>query len=562
MTDADSPGWLPGIFSIKNTAEGHGLLIWGYSGKEPSFMSFSRKHESLVFKQQILTADRVTEGKSIETGYQYIESFHHEENEFSSIQSWYQENGITAPSKTEFSNLKIYETHIGNAIFPEIEYAPFPEVKDLINRLPLIASMGFNTLLIMPRQPYPSYTVHDYYDISTTFGEKGELCKLVTYAHKLGINVILDILLHGCIDQEMIERTVARVGERYNYIFDQWKKETYEYSPCRQEHPEWFMKDENGNTAMIYTAAFDHRNPDWHDYIIEVLEYYIKELDIDGFRIDAPTWNMMPNWDRNIPYRGSHSIYGAIQLFRKARQKLSSVKENLLFYTEPSGPLFRTVFDANYNYDEHWLYGSLLHLNNNNKDYPGPYPVEKEYSGELTADELRRWLAYRDMVLPEGSLTVHHVDSHDTFWRYDGYFPARVFGRKPSQALFALSALIKGGIMNYAGGEEGSEELYKKILKARDRVLNPGNRYDFSYFGVEADNNMIFTSLWRGQNEIAVVAINLADTRIDTVIKIPLKDEDNFMARDYLDNTLFSGERNLSVSFAPYQPRLILISSL
>jgi len=567
MIDADAPGFLPGIFSIKDTVKGQGIMIWGYSDKEPSFMDFMRKGEYLIFNQRILTSDWITIGKRIETGYQYIEFIQNEENEFDSIQKWYQEEGITAPQKTDFSNLKIYEAHIGNAVFPEVEYSPFSEVKDLNEKLPEIADMGFNTLLIMPRQPYPSYTVHDYYDISTTFGEKQELRELIEHAHKFGISVILDILLHGCIDKEMIERTVARVGERYNYIFNKWKKQAYDYSPCRQEHPEWFMKDEQGNTAMVYTAAFDHRNPDWHDYIIGVLKYYIKELDIDGFRVDAPTWNMMPNWDRNIPYRGSLSIYGAIQLFRKARQQLSNIKKDLLFYTEPSGPLFRTVFDANYNYDEHWLYGSILHLHKKSK-YPGPHPLEKEHSINLNAYELRNWYAHRDMVLPDGSVTVHHIDSHDTFWRYEGHFPREVFGRKASQALFALSALIKGGVMNYAGGENGSEQLYKKILEARDWVLNSGKKYSFSYFGAEADNDMIFTSVWRTCGETALIAINLEDTQIDTVIRVSMSREDNFIAWDYLDNTLYSNAEiednrmKLSVSFASYQPRFIIISSI
>ena len=80
-----------------------------------------------------------------------------------------------------------------------------------------------------------------------------------------------------------------------------------------------------GETSRVYTWAFDAANPSWQDYVVQVLSYYVQDLGVDGFRFDAPTWNCMPNWDRDLPRRASASYYGAATLFDKARRALKAL---------------------------------------------------------------------------------------------------------------------------------------------------------------------------------------------------------------------------------------------
>jgi 1,4-alpha-glucan branching enzyme len=89
-------------------------------------------------------------------------------------------------------------------------------VRDLINDLDQIADFGFTCIQLMPKQPYPSYNIHDFWDIDTSYGNKDEIKELVTKAHKLGIKVILDILLHGVLDKEIIK--IAADGVRSGTI--------------------------------------------------------------------------------------------------------------------------------------------------------------------------------------------------------------------------------------------------------------------------------------------------------------------------------------------------------
>ena len=61
-----------------------------------------------------------------------------------------------------------------------------------------------------------------------------------------------------------------------------------------------------------------------------------------------------------LPYPASASFYGVYELLHRARRVLKSLKPDILFYTEPSGPLARQVVDLTYNYDEECLSGSLM----------------------------------------------------------------------------------------------------------------------------------------------------------------------------------------------------------
>lgn len=87
------------------------------------------------------------------------------------------------------------------------------------------------------------------------------------------------------------------------------------------------------------------------DFLIDVPAFYVREFDADSFRFDAPMWNFLPNWTLGLPCRASASLYGVHELLRRAREALKPLEPDLLFYTEPSGPLARRVVDLAYNYD-------------------------------------------------------------------------------------------------------------------------------------------------------------------------------------------------------------------
>ncbi len=56
-------------------------------------------------------------------------------------------------------------------------------------------------------------------------------------------------------------------------------------------HPEFYKKDKEGHVTYPYdwtdVAALDYSNPRLRRYMTDVLLYWIKNFDLDGYRCDA-----------------------------------------------------------------------------------------------------------------------------------------------------------------------------------------------------------------------------------------------------------------------------------
>jgi glycosidase len=332
----------------------------------------------------------------------------------------------------------------------------------------------------MPRQPYPSYNVHDYWNIDISYGPIELVKELVRSCHKRGIRVILDVLLHGVLDQESIQAAAdgvrsgpfaellasetsdsfgSDVKDWQNYLVawsrhiadfePYWKAGSPPVSPLIAEHPDWFCRDSNGNVSGVYTKAFDARNRDWQNYFTSAMSFLMTELDIDGFRFDAPTYNDFANWAPWARGRASTSQLACVGLFERLRPVLKRINNDALLYTEPSGHALRRSMDLNYNYDEQWLLTSLA-----NPETATPWGVS-------TGKGLARWMRDRDAVLPKGSLTAHHIDSHDTFWwpSWGKKWRREQFAIEQVRLLTIMFAGLPGPMMMFSGGEIGIEDL-------------------------------------------------------------------------------------------------------
>ncbi len=383
----------------------------------------------------------------------------------------------------------IYEVQIGTSHFwNDNSYSRYAEIRDLIADLDRVQKLGFSVIQLMPRQPYPSYNVHDYADITTSYGDEQELKELVLLCHERGIRVILDVLLHGVLDNESIDAAVegvltgplrdkldeevldtfgSDVSDSSNYwiawsrhildFSEHWRGGSPKRTPLQDTHPEWFATDSEGKVSGVYTKAFDARHPGWQRYFREAMLELVRRTDVDGFRFDAPTYNFFANWAPWARSRAFMSPLGCVPLFVDMRRDLKALKPDALMYTEPSGHLLRRSMDVNYNYDEQWLVSALL----------SPGGTKKR--GVQTGHDFMQWMEDRDDFLPPGSHTAHHIDSHDTFWwpQWGKKWRREQFPLPAVRALTATFLAVDGPYMMFTGGEEGIEEALEALLTFR-----------------------------------------------------------------------------------------------
>ncbi len=504
--DGDAPAWRPGLLAVRNGETDLAALCWGFNAATPSVMSLQHSDWGPRVTQRLFFADRMQPGKTVAVGSQFVRVT--TEPWPQPLQEWqdfWEQVGITAPDNTPdwAQDARIYEVHLGPKGSRAGVHEPLPTVGDLTAKLPYIADLGFNIVQLMPRFPYPSYWVHDYLDIETQYAPPAELREMVRHAHDLGLKVFLDVVMHGCADQGL-----------------DWRQNSpFERNPYLDQHPEWFLRNEDGTIATTYTWAFDHANEGFRQHIVEVFCRYVTDLDVDGFRVDALTWNFMPNWGEGLPYPASANLYGSVELFRRVREATQKIKPEVVFYTETAGPLFYTSYDLSYNYDEQWLYEALLPLvtkRGYGRNYPGP-------PAQITCREMAHWLYERRLALPRGAIKIHHVDSHDSHeWGGLGQFRREAFGPEAARLLWAFCCFIDGGVMNYIGAEDGSEDWYRTCLSLRSQI--PALRSPFcDYFVVEPDDEYVFAPLRRAEGQWAIPVLNFANEPVETTLTVPVE---------------------------------------
>lgn len=467
------------------------------------------------------------------------------------VQRWYRSLGITAPPTPSpwLSSALIYEVFVGRAVFwGNTSYAGYPTVDHIRRDLERIQALGFTALQLMPRQPYPSYNVHDYSDIDTTYGDEAQLRELVAECHRRGMHLILDVVMHGVLDRQSIAEAARGVrdgpfmdsldddpgdlfdlhAEARNSFEISWSRHILDYEPHWSagapevnqlvvEHPSWFYRGSNGQLLGMYTRAFDVRNRELAEWFVERMEELVDRLDIDGIRIDAPTYNRFGNWSESTRRRASLSVLACLQLFPHLRRRLQTRKSDFALYTEPSGILHRESMDLSYSYDEQWIISAILQ----------PDPVDEGWAVR-NAGEALEWIVDRDALLPPGSATCHHIDSHDTFWwpnwghkwRREQFDPAAV---RATQALFFF---LPGAFMTFAGGEAGLETELTFLSSIRRRLPHMAGGALIGK-GASASDARVVTIVRGTPEAVGVVAINFSDQEVlcELSLDIPIGED-------------------------------------
>ncbi len=492
----------------------HTVLALCYTELEMSSVDTLYTPPSLQIAHRFQSAAYLYPNSAVTVGTQLISVAKQLEPAIIAMRQALEKINVAVPSSTSESmkQLRIFEAHIGpkfmNPFLPSEEncYEPYPTLDNLRQDLERIQGMGYNTLQLMPHFTFPGYTVDDYLDVDSQYGGAEGLKRLTTRAHELGVQVILDVILHGSVDQGR-ERYAKWARPRSHYL---------------DEHPEWFMRTESGEIAVSFTYAFDATNQGFQDYFIQVMRTYILEYGADGFRIDAPTWNAFPNWDKNITYRAGSSSFGVIEMFKRAREDFKDIPKEIILYTEPSGPSLHTVFDITYSYDELWLLSSLVK------------PISPKYGGkssalkqQISAAQMRTWYKHKQLLYPKDGFArvVRHIDSHDSFeWKGMGQFKYEAFGTPATRAMFVCNALLKGGIMNFVGGEHGSEDFYREVLALRGHPAFTDGTINFDLS--ECDHDMVFHLVHQAtQNPYnLVVLVNFKTEAINCILTLKAAD--------------------------------------
>lgn len=234
----------------------------------------------------------------------------------------------------------IYEANIR-------QYSESGKFEDFTKDIYKLKDLGVKIIWLMPIHPISKtnrkgtlgsyYSISDYKAVNPEFGNKDDLDKLIKEAHKHDMLVILDWVAN-------------HTGWDHKWI---------------KNKPDYYTKNENGEITdpinpttgeswgWTDVADLNFDNIEMQNEMIKAMEYWVKEYDIDGYRLDA-----------------AHSC--PVSFWKKSIERLKKIK-NVLMLAESDG--YHTggfelieLFDMSYNWSGHHVLNRIYKKENNSED--------------------------------------------------------------------------------------------------------------------------------------------------------------------------------------------------
>ena len=158
-------------------------------------------------------------------------------------------------------------------------------LRGILENLDYLKEMGFNCLYLNPifaAGAYHKYDVMDYLHIDPCFGTDNDFKVLVQAAHEKGIRVIVDGVFNHVSWHHFSFQDVLKNGKEskyYDWFYDLPDPLTL---PEEDDPPVY--------TCFAYVANMPKTNtacPTLREYFCEVGRHWIREYDVDGWRLDV-----------------------------------------------------------------------------------------------------------------------------------------------------------------------------------------------------------------------------------------------------------------------------------
>jgi glycosidase len=143
--------------------------------------------------------------------------------------------------------------------------------------------LGVTGLWLMPINPSPSYHGYDvtnYYEINPEFGTLDDFKLLIKEAHARNIYVVMDLVINHTSSQHPWFVDSQSPDSQYRDWY-RWSNEL----PGINWH-----SGENGYYYALFWSEMpdlNYSNPDVIEEMYEVSQFWLEEIGVDGFRIDA-----------------------------------------------------------------------------------------------------------------------------------------------------------------------------------------------------------------------------------------------------------------------------------
>lgn len=164
------------------------------------------------------------------------------------------------------------------------------DLQGVIAKLDYLADLGVGGIWLMPIMPSPTYhgyDVTDYYAINPDYGTLDDFRELMAEARARDIAIIIDLVLNHTSNRHpwFIEAQIP--GSAY----DDWYvwSETDPGFRGAERQPVWHRSGDRFYYGQFWSGMPDlnYRNPAVTEAMYNVTRFWLEEMGVDGFRLDA-----------------------------------------------------------------------------------------------------------------------------------------------------------------------------------------------------------------------------------------------------------------------------------
>ncbi len=426
------------------------------------------------------------------------------EEEWDSKPSPYSLKGLPAkPVPEYFKSAVIYQILIPS-------FTQDGTIKKATEMLPYVKSLGVDIVQLCPiveqdddmdknfwsyrqkaaktENPKNPYRLKDFFKIEPDYGTSADVKEFVEKAHSLGLKVVFDLVYYHC-------------GPKANIV---------------NANPDFIIRDPDGKPHIgeWKFPRLNFKSKELREYLAKNMEYFVKEYDIDGYRMDVGAQIPADFWEEAAPR------------VRKLKPDFIMIEES-----GRAGAL-DTVYDATY-------------------EVPWQRNIIKIFHEKKPAWLLRERHEIYAKRLPKGGRVLRAMENHDFA---NGPFRKRCeirFGYRGMDAVQVMNFTMDGVPFIYSGNEFADDapmtifsnrkhgryfvewanmhteqgvrrlELVKKLVALRDNpTFNSGETK-----WIDNDNRDFIISYARVAKEgEALVVINAGDNEEKTTLNIALID--------------------------------------
>lgn len=220
----------------------------------------------------------------------------------------------------------VYQIHVKS--FFDSNDDGIGDFKGLITRLDYIASLGVDTLWLLPFYPSPrrddGYDIAAYTEVHPDYGTLADVRRFIAEAHRRGLRVITELVINHTSDQhpwfQRARRARPGTAARNFYV---WSDTDQAYAGtriifCDTEKSNWTWDPVAG--AYFWHRFYSHQpdlnfdNPRVLKSVLRVMRFWL-DLGVDGLRLDAIPYLIEREGTSNENLPETHAVLKQIRAY-------------------------------------------------------------------------------------------------------------------------------------------------------------------------------------------------------------------------------------------------------